>query len=228
MSLPEYDDLKYLKSHEYGNVYSSDSTIIKVFYYTDDEYDNKEIEKICSITIELSKLIPEYVPTIYLKHETQQYVALIMEKIEAVTLYKYIVDKRSHNIRNVSRIVQLLLKSVTALHKAGYVHFDLHGNNILITNDHNVKLIDFSESDTINAVQEGDGVTPKIHQDYLQLKCHIAQLIFPNLPLVSIVDTLNIIRNYSEKDVIEYDNNPISAVKLYNVLNIFASIECYD
>lgn len=215
--------LKLLKSGE-EDVYSSENYIVKVFYYTTDTYDDKRIQKICDISIKLSHLIPQYVPKIYQRFETQQYTALYMEKFDAITLYEYMVKKENYNVTIVCKIVQSLLKAVNSMHKAGYVHGDLNSGNILITKDYNVKLIDFSLVDDVNSISDSDSITPKLHEDYLSLKVHIAALIFPNLPAVNSSDTMNIIKDYTEKDVIGYGNP--KAIKLYKILNLFANITC--
>lgn len=106
----------------------------------------------------LSQLTPQYVPKIYFKYETDEHLALVMEKIEGITLNRYTTDRKNYDAITVAKIVQSLLGALSAIHKAGYVHYDFHGGNILSTNDYSVKLIDFSQSDDVNAIDEGDGL----------------------------------------------------------------------
>ena len=65
-------------------------------------------------------------------------------------------------------------------------------------------------------MDEGDG-EPKIDMENLQLKYNIAQLIFPCLPVASIADTINMIKNYTVNHVIGFNDNPILATQLYTI-----------
>lgn len=226
--IPGYPELKLLKIGPEGNVYISDNpnAIIKVFYYTGNMYDNELIRKNCKTSIHFSNLIPQYVPKIYSKYKTKSYVALIMENIESMTLHKNKKHKKNYNVVNVFKILRSLIQAVFRLHEIGYVHYDLHAENILVTKDFNVKLIDFSLCDDVNAIDDSDETCLKIHQDHLDLKYHIAHLIFPNLPLCSIYDTMNIIKTYTVKDVIGYDTHFIVAEKLYELLGYYDDIQC--
>lgn len=84
-----------------------------------------------------------------------------------------------------------------ALHDAGYLHGDLHGNNIIILDDYEVKLIDFGQSDLVDSVSASDEFTPGVYSDYLYLKFYIARLIFPGLEVSSIAGIIKTIRDFT-------------------------------
>lgn len=217
-SILSYHNLKlYYSSHE-GELYvtSDPFIIIKVYYFTNDNYDNE-------ISAAVSQLIPQYVPKIHLKHETEDYVALIMERIQGITLFEYI-EKRSCNIKIIFKVVISLTNAIIGIHKSGFVHCDLHARNIIITDNNEVKVIDFGCADNVDALDESDMVTPKIFEDYLQLKSAIALIIFPLSNDISIVTIIKTIRNYTVNHVIGYNTNPMLANKLYTLLISFPSI----
>ena len=229
LQIPGYPELKLLKCGPEGDTYISNNpnAIVKIFYFSEDKYEYDEIQKTCRLSIHFSKLLPQYVPQIYLNYETKEYVALIMENIESITLNDYIINKNNYNVENVFNIVKSLIEAIFALNNLGYVHDDLHGGNILITNNYDVKLIDFSCCDNVDSIC-GDGEEPKLYSEQLCLKYYIARLIFPNLPLSSIYDTMNIIKTYTVKDIIEYNTKPLKAEQLYNIFSLFDNIKCYS
>ena len=222
-NIDKYNNLQLFHSSHEGELYTIDdkSIIIKVYYFDNIDPDFDDIMKICDISMKVSDLIPDYVPKIYLKYETKDYIALVMEKVNGITLSEYLTSKQNHNIDIVTKLVTSLYEAVTALHNSGYVHDDLHGNNIIITDKHKIKLIDFGQSDLIDSVSASDENTPKIFEDYLYLKYYIALLIFPTLEPSTIATTLIIIKDFTVKDVIGYYTFPELASKLYEILNSF-------
>lgn len=215
-----YNDLKLIKRSEFEEVYISaySNVIIKLFYYTEEDYYNTQ--KICALSIKFSNLISDYVPMIYYIYETNKYIALIMENIENVNFNTYINNKENvnYNITNIIIIINSLLRAIFAMHKLGYVHNDLHGQNILITKDYSIKLIDFSLCENVNSV--GDRFALYIEDDYISIRYYVSHLIYPNLPLSNISDTIKITKSYTEQDVISYDTNPIKAKYLYDLLQL--------
>lgn len=148
-----------------------------------------------------------------------------MESVNAITLNEFLINKKK-NLKqsDVIKIVSSLLLAINSIHNAGFVHYDLHGDNILITPDLNITLIDFGCSDDISSVDPSDSFIPTIYMYLLHIKCHIASLIFPNLSPQSISNTVKLIGTYTEKDVIGYDLNPKIASSLLHILDNFAAI----
>ena len=222
-NIDKYDNLQlYYSSHE-GELYVTNdkSIIIKVYYRDNIDPDLNTILQICDISVKVSDLIPNYVPKIYLRYENDNYIALVMEKINGIMLNDYLTSKRNDNINIITKLVVSFYEAVFALHNSGYIHGDLHGNNIIITDDYKVKLIDFGQSDLVDSMSASDENIPNIYGDYLYLKYYIAYLIFPTLEVSSIAETMKIIKNFTCKDVIEYHKSPELANKLYDILNSF-------
>jgi len=156
-----------------------------------------------------------------MRYETNDYVALIMERINGITLCEYLNMKRDNNIHITTKIITSLYEAAIGLHTSGYVHGDLHGKNIIVLNDYKIKLVGFGQSDLVNSMSASDENIPNIYGDYLYLKYYIALLIFPKLEQSSIAMTIKNIRNLTIKDVLEYDQFPELSNKLYNILNSF-------
>lgn len=222
-NINKYNDLQlYYSSHE-GELYITDdkSIIIKVYYFDNIDPDFDSIIKICDISMKVSKLIPNYVPEIYLRYETNYYIALVMDRINGITLNEYLESRQNYTINISSKIVISLYEAVFAFHNGGYIHGDLHGNNIIIHDDYKVKLIDFGESDLVGSMSASDENIPKIYQDYLYLKYYVALLIFPTLEIDNVATVIKIIRDFTVKDVIGYYKSSELANRLFNILNSF-------
>jgi len=222
--IPDYSNLVHIKSLDTHSVFYSGDVVIKVYYFTLDEYDNEEIYRICQVHKLLSDKIASYVPVIRAIYQNDFFIAIIMERIDGVNLYRFTQDKSNLTQNNAAKVVSSLVAAITNIHKLGYVHGDFHCGNVLVTNDFNVKIIDFDCTDDKNSVDPSDLLTPKIYMDYLELYCHIARLIFPNLPDSSGAGYLSLISTFSVKDVIGYEDNPIQAHKLFNILDPFKDI----
>lgn len=226
-TIPNYTDLQLIKSGPEADTFSvkDSDVIIKVFYFTDDQYDNDTIHRTCHISQHLSDNAYPYVPLIHQIYSNDSFMALIMESIKSITLTEFITNnKKELDQSNAAKIILSLLLAIDSIHKAGFCHYDLHGDNVLIDPDFNIKIIDFSCSDDISALDPSDGITPMINIDYLNIKCHIARLIFASLPALCIEDIIKLIRTYTEKDVIGYDINPDIASSLFHILDPFANI----
>lgn len=124
----------HLINDKYDNQYA-----LKIFYNKNiDEYENE-----VDVLVDLS--MPECHPNIicYVNHFiiNDKY-AILTDYIEGKTLEQY---SRSNNltVNDIKLIGLHLLDIVSWLHEKGYVHGDILTNNIIITNDGQLKLIDF-------------------------------------------------------------------------------------
>jgi hypothetical protein len=95
----------------------------------------------------------------------------------------------------------------------------------MVDKNFSVKLIDFTHSDVLTAVDPGDGITPKIIQDSLMLSDIIAQLIFINKPSGSVYEVIKSIENFTVDDII---GDKETATKLYNLLNVYRHSWIYN
>ena len=71
---------------------------------------------------------------------------LIMELIEGERLDNQFQDKRPEQVEPVIDIFMHVAEGLRAMHSHGYVHADIKPNNILLTPDGGVKIIDFGQS----------------------------------------------------------------------------------
>lgn len=69
-------------------------------------------------------------------------VYILMEAVDGLTLEQ----KRPTNMLEVCRIFQDTAIALGVMHRAGYVHADIKPNNILVTKQDMVKIIDFGQS----------------------------------------------------------------------------------
>ncbi|GAB4110348.1 MAG: hypothetical protein Kow00105_19110 [Phycisphaeraceae bacterium] len=83
-------------------------------------------------------------------------VLVLMEMVDGVTLEKY----QAKDLAELCRIFIEVANGLGVMHKAGYVHADIKPNNIMITGEQHVKLIDFGQSCPIGTVKERIQGTP--------------------------------------------------------------------
>ncbi len=69
-------------------------------------------------------------------------IGYLMEFIDGVDLSDYMRDAKARNNRADSSIISQLEKTVSKFHSRGLYHGDIHENNIRVTNDHKIKMID--------------------------------------------------------------------------------------
>lgn len=78
---------------------------------------------------------------------SEKFYYIIMEFIEGVTLYDYVVEKNV--MRSKTEVYTILLnltKALEVMYSTGIIHGDLSVENVMIEKDHSVKLIDFEKS----------------------------------------------------------------------------------
>lgn len=83
-------------------------------------------------------------------------VVVLMEMIDGVTLEHYEVE----DMVDLCRVFQQTALGLGAMHEAGYVHADIKPNNIIWTEQGNVKIIDFGQSCKIDTIKERIQGTP--------------------------------------------------------------------
>ena len=83
-------------------------------------------------------------------------VMLVMELVDG----KNLVRQRPPTLRELIQVFVSTADALTAMHRAGYVHADMKPNNILLTENGEVKLIDFGQSCPIGTVKERIQGTP--------------------------------------------------------------------
>jgi serine/threonine-protein kinase len=83
-------------------------------------------------------------------------VYVLMEFVDGATLE----EERPRTVLEVCRIMRPVADALTAMHESGYVHADMKPNNIMVTAERDVKIIDFGQSCKINAVKDRIQGTP--------------------------------------------------------------------
>lgn len=191
----------------HGNIHEEADKIIKQFNTNDCMIDQE-----CLLALMFSNYIPIYVPKIYNLHKDEGNVLLTMEKITGKTFREFLKDK--HNISIKYKVVMQMLDSLQLIHKLGYCHKDLHDENIIITDNYDVKIIDFGCTQKITE----DG----IYDDYMYMYTHISHLLFEID--ASMEDILYVTDNLGPEDVVcnEDEYNTDLSCLLYNILeNIY-------
>lgn len=83
-------------------------------------------------------------------------VIVLMELVDGATLEQH----RPESLEELCRLMQLVAKGLHTMHEAGYVHADIKPKNILVTDKHAVKIIDFGQSCPIGTVKQRIQGTP--------------------------------------------------------------------
>lgn len=187
----------------HGNIHEDEDKIIKSF-----NSNNQLIDQECLLSLMFSQFIPDYVPKIYNYHKENNYTSLTMEKIQGITFREFL--KYKHNIYVKYMVVLQLVEGLKNIHKMGYCHKDFHDENIIITDNYNVKIIDFGCTQKISE----DG----LYDDYMDTYTHISHLLFE-------IDTnmehiLEVTNELGPEDIIGNDIG--LAYELYDILeNIY-------
>lgn len=85
-----------------------------------------------------------------------QHLFLVMEYVEGVRLE----DRRPEDFFEVLWVFRKVAEGLHALHELGYAHADIKPNNILLTKDDSVKIIDFGQSCPLGHVKQRVQGTP--------------------------------------------------------------------
>ena len=109
--------------------------------------DKTRIEREISI---LKKLHHFNIINIYSTIEDKNTIYIIQEFVSGKDLLEYITSKRSLDEKEACHIFQQLIFCVEYIHKLNISHRDLKPDNILFTNEKNIKLIDFGLSNFYN------------------------------------------------------------------------------
>ncbi len=81
---------------------------------------------------------------------------ILMELVDGLTLE----EAALRDLVVICQLCQKVTVGLGAMHEAGYVHADIKPNNILVTDDHQIKIIDFGQSCPIGTVKARIQGTP--------------------------------------------------------------------
>jgi serine/threonine protein kinase len=69
---------------------------------------------------------------------------IVMEFVDGTTLQEYVTGGRSLNAKQVVDVIYQCAKGLDYVHREGIIHRDLKPGNIMLSNEGNVKIMDFS------------------------------------------------------------------------------------
>jgi serine/threonine protein kinase len=91
------------------------------------------------------------------------------EFIKGITLSEYL--KKPHNKEHITDIMKNVIKSIKELHKLGIVHNDINSENIIITENNKIRIIDFGEANENKKYMYNDFLQlQRIFNDYTDTK----------------------------------------------------------
>jgi serine/threonine protein kinase len=104
--------------------------------------------------LQLGDNYSKYFPAIIDSGDEKDFYYIIMEYIEGITLSDYINEysRKPPPINDVMTILVNLTEALAAMYSTGIVHGDLSAENVMITPDGSVKLIDFEKGSIKNKV----------------------------------------------------------------------------
>ncbi len=90
--------------------------------------------------------------------QEDDYNYIVMEYVDGVTLQEYVVGDKSLTPNQVVDVIYQCAKGLDYVHRQGVIHRDLKPGNIMLSNDGEVKIMDFSIAhiDIGSTTQEGD------------------------------------------------------------------------
>lgn len=76
----------------------------------------------------------------------RNFLYLVSEYIDGISLSQWMIDNPKPTINQVREIIGQTVKGLQAFHRQEMIHQDLRPNNIMIDNNHTVKIIDFGST----------------------------------------------------------------------------------
>ena len=105
----------------------------------------------------MKELSHEHLCTLYGTIECQHHIYLVMEYCPGGTLYNLIKSHKGGLPENKARkLLHQIICGVAYMHKRGYVHRDLKGTNIVLTDRQDAKIIDFGFTVKVSSIQSSE------------------------------------------------------------------------
>lgn len=181
-----YKIIGFVGKGQFGTVYkcakepnSGAALAIKIFNldYVYNEFrtngeDNRVTREIQALKMVTHKNVIALIDEGVFVENSQTYVYIVMEFIEGNDLAKYI---KSHDLPwvEIQYIFKQLVDGIDAIHKTGIVHRDLKPQNIFITKNKTVKILDFGLSkliDFTSITNTGDTIGSPLYMSPEQIK----------------------------------------------------------
>ena len=91
----------------------------------------------------LARLDNRNIVNVYALRETELGLFMVMEYVPALTISEWLREKGKLSIKETIDITAQILNAIGHAHKIGVIHRDIKPNNILLSEDGNVKVMDF-------------------------------------------------------------------------------------
>lgn len=182
-TLDGYNIIDFIGKGQFGTVYKCENSnglfAMKIFNsdyvleeYRRNEKDNRITREIKAMSIVDNDNVVKLMDSGSFSENRNEYYYIVMEYIEGEDLSKYI----KHNVLNIDEILEIfiqILDGLDAIHSKGIVHRDLKPQNILITKDKTIKLLDFGLSkliDYTSLTSTGDNLGSPLYMSPEQIK----------------------------------------------------------
>ncbi|MEA4134721.1 serine/threonine-protein kinase [Mycoplasma sp. 2704] len=94
----------------------------------------------------LSKVKSKYLPSFYEHHKSSSEEYYVMEYISGLTLHDHIRKHTSLSAKKARSYIMEIAEGIGELHAHGIIHRDIKSQNIIITNDQKIKILDLGIS----------------------------------------------------------------------------------
>ena len=155
-----YEIVEFIGKGQFGTVYkckkNNDILALKIFNsdyvldeYTNNRDDNRVIREVKAMSMVNHKNVIKLIDSGDFYENENKYFYIVMEYIEGCDLAKLIINNKL-NLEEVTNIFIQIAKGLEAIHLKGIIHRDLKPQNIFITKDRKIKLLDFGLSKLID------------------------------------------------------------------------------
>lgn len=119
-------------------------------YYTDNDVldNNNNALRETRIMSKFAELPGIVIARDYYEDDNTSY--LIMEYVNGIRISDYIKKNGPMDIHEVLESIEPIIRSLATIHDSGYLHKDISANNIMITEEGKLVLIDFGAARTID------------------------------------------------------------------------------
>ena len=171
--------------------------------------------------LEKEDCVPKLID-IYKSEKRKDKYILVTQYIEGITLLDYI-HSLTFNINEFEQIINKVLLTLDRLYKKyNFCHYDLHADNIMITKNNNIYLLDFEYSYINHCVPTNHGAIYGIYNDKPNPSFDILKLCMSLSDFTEFKDIVNIFVSDIElvyNTLIYYENNKLTYKDFYHILN---------
>ena len=212
----DYDDYENMQRINSYDVFHNNKIVVKY----GNPFDLMREYKIYQ-ELEKESCIPKLIDIYKSKKMKDKYI-LITQYIQGITLFDYL-HSISFDINEFEKIINKLLLILDRLYKKyNFCHYDLHADNIMITKDNEIYLLDFEYSYINDCVPTNHGAIYGIYNNKPSPSFDILKLCMSLSELKEFKDIINIFVNDIElvyNTLIYYQDNKLTYKDFYYILN---------